>query len=217
MPAASNDPIDLFDESFPLAVQVDMLRALRSLYLSSYRDTNGIVQTDAVRDLYPVVRRAQIEGGIRRVAERHGLSAEVRTNKSGNTHSVIHGGRFFLTVSAVGEPSALIRPAVFREAGALRNQPLFANLPDEDPPPDDAKYYAILKHGPARSSPDQLGHASIVFPSPSGRSCLDVSINLMTRFPEEKSTSEPFSEEIIPDLIEPRIRTDLPRECGDDV
>ena len=111
----------------------------------------------------------------------------------------------------------MIRPAVFREADALHNQPLFASLHDEESSSVDAMYYAILKHGPSRARPYELGHASIVFPSPGGKKFLDITINLMTRFPEEEITGGPCNEEIIPDSIEPRIRTDLERESGDDV
>ncbi len=214
MPRKPDDPRSLFDVSIPRAVQSDILLALRELYPRSYRDTARLVQPSEIRDLYPFVRRGQIEGAVRSIAEKHGLSARVETNSSGNTHSVIEGGNFFLTISAVGDPSATIRPAVFRKADALYNQPLFASLAEQDTPADDTTYCAILQHGPFRSKPDQLGHALIIFPTPNGK--LDCNINLIARFPDAVSVGEPFNEEIIPDSIEPQIRNDLLRKCGED-
>ena len=94
MPRASDDPVAVFDESFPVTVQVDMLRALKSLYPSSYRDTQGLVLEDELRDLYPFIRRGQIEGAIRSVAKARAFS------EGGSKHirerAQRHRGRPFL-------------------------------------------------------------------------------------------------------------------------
>src|SRR4051794_14247229 len=105
-----------------------MFRRIKQTYPVAHRATTGLVQPPEVRDLYPDVRRALIEGGARAVAEMHGLTARVETNRSGNAHTVIRGGKFTLTISQVSDPSDRVRHAVFREEDALHNQPLFAGL-----------------------------------------------------------------------------------------
>jgi hypothetical protein len=213
---SSRDPVNLFDQSIAPPVQSELLRTIKQLYPVSYRATVDLVRTPEVGDLYPKVRRGIIEGGARSVAEKHGLSTKIETNRSGNTHTVIQSGNFFLTISQVCDPSDMVRHAAFRAEDALHNHPLFAALTEDEPPESEAQYNAILKHGPDPKNPDQLGYALIVFPKPDGRSCLDISINLMARYDGTVSEPKPFREEIIPETLPDfGIRTDLPNESED--
>lgn len=211
MPNTTYDPIALFDSSFSGQVQEDLLRGVAEAYPSSYRITADCMDEPEVRDAWPHVRRGRVEGVLRRVAQRFGLSVREDTNRSHNRHVVIGGGNFIVTQSVVGEPGLTVRHACFREAEAVNNYPLFADLQDDDPPGEDTKYYAILVHGPSRTDPMQLGFAFIKFPTPGGH-FLEVDIDLMKRYPEVIAGPATFEEEVIPDAIEPQIRTDLPEK-----
>lgn len=110
----SLDPVGAFDEAIPWPAQRDILRVLIEAYPRAFRATEELVELPEIDDLWRGVRRGMIEGGMRRVARKHGLTARVEANRSRNNHTVIEGGNFFLTISAVGDPSERIRPAQFR-------------------------------------------------------------------------------------------------------
>jgi hypothetical protein len=212
MPEPSGDPIQIFDHSIGLAAQAELLRTLADKYPAAYLATRSLVQDKEVRDLWPDVRRGMIEGAFRDVAARHGLVAHVKYNTKKNSHTVIEGTNFLLTQSVSTGPKILPRSAVFRTEDALHNQPLFANLEENLNKPD-AKYSAIIIHGPSLAVPVQLGFARVVFPGPDGLSLLDISINLMSRFADVIASVGEFKEEIIPDLLtDLKFRTDQDEE-----
>lgn len=188
----------------------DITRAIRHLYPETLREAQLNYHEPEVLGIWRHTRRAKIEGASRSIAMLHGHVAGTEQNRSGDNHTVIESGRFLLTISRVEDQSEVPRRAQFRQEHAIHNQPLFAAM-EESETEQNCKFSVILIHGPSPRDSQNLGFVLLRFPTPSGKGWLSVSLNLLALFAENDEVREGFSEEIIPDSIDPEIRTDQPR------
>ncbi len=211
MSSVNLDPITVFDKSYPRNFQRRVVETLQELYENSATTTNSVVSTPHSKDLLPYVRRALIEQRLEELAAGDsGLKRRIETNKSGNSHVLIEGPFFTLTVCYANSPKKVVRWAAHRNAGSLENYPLFASNDPCDEPSEAMKFYAVLLHGHRRGYKRELGFAVVRFPNPGFKSYDPDLINLLARFPLVPSIIESDAMEDIPDAIDPKIITDHP-------
>jgi hypothetical protein len=153
-----------FLAQYPKDFLRDALSMLLHTYPSSHDDCGSGRAEPEVRDLYPHMRRAAVEGQLRQIAKEHGITATVETNcKKSQNYTLLSSGNVLLTASAVENPNKIARPAVYRETYARTGE---LKLFGEEPPTTDT-LYAILQHGPDPVNRAQLDFAYVVFPDES--------------------------------------------------
>lgn len=153
-----------FFAEYPRALLRDVTSMLLYTYPSSHDDCRTGRAEPEVRDLYPHMRRAAIEGQLKQIAREHGIIATTESNsKNSQNYTLLSSGGVLLTASAVDQPDKIARPAVYRETYARTGE---LKLFGEEPPTSDT-LYGILQHGPDPLNRAQLGFAYVVFPDES--------------------------------------------------
>jgi hypothetical protein len=154
-----------FLEAYPESFLEDVVRLL----LANYPHAEEICQEShaepEVRDLYPHVRRAVVQGKpLRELANRYGVSASIeQDSKNSHSYTLLTARNVLVTVSAVSHPNQIARSAKYRATYARSAQ---LKLWGEQPPQSDT-LYAILQHGSDPLDRAQLGFAHVVFPDES--------------------------------------------------
>ncbi|WP_165076100.1 hypothetical protein [Paludisphaera rhizosphaerae] len=215
MAAVACDPISVFDKSFSISLQAAALEVVRQMYREAQPLSEQIAKGPHGKDLLPHVRRGGIQTRLEEVACSHeGVQVRTEFNRSGNAHIVIEGPNIILTESFARSKSKVVRPAAFRRNDSMQNYPLLENLEPPDDITTEMKFNAVLLHGYGARGGIDLGFALIRFPSPGFKSYQPEMINLLERFPAGVPISQSYAMEEIPDLLEPKMRSDIPVRKG---
>lgn len=177
-------PRDLFDASITEDLQRTFVRVVIDTYGQAYRACEELFADKAERhDSLPIIRRGLIEQNWRNVANRaDGVKATaLRNKKLTSYYTEVVAEQIVLTQSATPSWDAMARFASFRSELA-RSYPLFPELDDEEPPPDNP-IYAVLVHGVHPQDERLPGFVGIGFPNADWSAYLD-RINLLGRFPD---------------------------------
>jgi hypothetical protein len=135
------------------------------------------------------IRRAKIEGGLRRIIIPP-MTAEVVYGRDAAVphpwnHTLITSGNVLITQCPVQTPDEVARPSFQREIYSLPNderylfqemQPL--TVPNTNP------LYAIIAHGRELGTVDQLGFAYVRFPRPGANAWYPERINVLSGSPD---------------------------------
>jgi hypothetical protein len=140
------------------------------------------------------------------------LTAECRPNAAETqNHTEIICGNIVMTASAVRNRSEVVRHADFRLQLA-RDQRLWWQ---EAEPSPEAKLFSMLLYGMADARTPAF--ADIAFLAQNGKSYVGGRICLFEeRFAELVAAKRSFTEEIVPDEVEPRLRDDIPKASDDE-
>jgi hypothetical protein len=216
-------PTDLprfFDDHVSRELQQDLIvRCILKGYREAAEECDERYAWEQAHDVRPHVRRAKIEQLLRGLPARHPeITAVPEINDSNNAYHVrVTSGRVTFTISAVDQPTTIVRYAVFRETLARRYQMAFAGLGVEEPPPSpDALVYALIIHGPAEDDHTQRfpGFVRVVFPTSDCSDYID-QLDLLARFRELPEFKSITGTEEIPDKLQIGVRQRV-RERGSD-
>ena len=163
-----------FESSVSKQVLEALIRCLFGAYRTAFEECAGFPAQEA-HDLRPYYRWIQLRSDLRGVADRFaGVQATPEPY-----HTLLTIGRILLTASPVDGPGELVRRSNYRTTYANSSQlELFEK---NEPPPDDAQFYAILIHGQDPNEPRQPLFAQIAFPDKNLDSYVH-KIDLFSRF-----------------------------------
>lgn len=212
-PLAPSELRKLFFDDVPEQAILDTARCIIGSYSEAYRYCIDNFPGPEAHDLYPIVRRAMFERNWRARLTRYGdVEMNSEPNAIGNCfHTELRSGRVVMTVSAVQAPAEIVREAVFRSSLAQDSQLDLFLAPV--PPPDDAKLYAILLHGPLGggllASPSFI---NVAFPGSDCESYVD-RFNLLDYFPVLQSEIDKLPKAKPQERKKPRLRRDQDRKA----
>lgn len=193
------DPRTLLQSDFPDDLLLALCRQVVEGYSSAWLFCDENYPREQRHDLYPVMRRADIERNVRHILERFpSSSATVEPNRIGAAyHVLVHSGRVALTISAVNSRRQMVRAARFREQYAIHSlqDEMFPTLNRQNEE-GGATLYAILVHGETEKHPQLPAFMDVVFPSPDYNSYYD-RIDLFARFPQVNEWLRPVAEKIM--------------------
>jgi hypothetical protein len=174
----------VFDHSFTLPVQRDLLRCI----INSYRMADTFVKPLHYAEanyLRGHKRRADIESELRGVAARYPeVEASIELNRTLSAYyTVLSAGRVRLTQSRANNPYQMIQHAIFRQDLAAEAQLDLFLPPPPTPLPIDKLLFALLLHGYDKPEKSKPSFVHIVFPDHLCQFYV-ARINLLTRFPE---------------------------------
>jgi len=182
-PLAPSELKPVFLQDVPEPVILDAARCLIGSYEEAYKYCIAEFPGPEAHDLYPILRRSMVERNLRARLNRYReTTSTTELNAIGNCyHTELRSGRVVLTVSAVESPGEVVRDAVFRKT--LSQNPQGHLFRKREAPPEDARLYAILLHGPLGGgllrSPAFI---RIAFPDPDCEVYVD-SFNVLDLFP----------------------------------
>lgn len=183
---------ELFHVEFP----DDLLRAICRQVVRGYQDAWQYCLDNydfpQRHDVYPMMRRADIERNAATIVERFppGTAVAVANRVGAAYHVRITSGRVRLTFSAVNERGQVVRPAIFRKQYASNSQTNLFDLGAGADDQDDSALYAILLHGGTKKRPQIPAFMDIGFPDAECKSYVDT-INLFARFSEISDWLQP--------------------------
>lgn len=194
-----------FHDSFPDEFLRDIVRLLATGYSGTYTECYASHEPPEARDLYPVQRRAFIEGQIRKLAEDY---PEIRASPEQNSvkshsYTLLRSKDVMLTVSAVPHHNERIRRAEFRETYARASE---LKLFDETPSKG-SLLYAILLHGPDPLNLAKPAFAHAVFPDKEATTYV-ARIDLFERFSTLVTELWSGQEETIKDELDFQLRSE---------
>lgn len=216
MTQTRSDLVPFFWNHFSRNYLESVLRALFDCYEAADDQCQNLFDHPEANNIRPFYRRALIEGQLREVAALFpAINATARRSPaSAWNHTLVICGRAALTQNAVGGPEEVVRPSLFRQmyAGRDNQRYLFPEMEPEEPPPDSV-LYSILIHGQSEESAIFPGFARIVFPKEDLQSNWPEYIDLFQEFPEvvrsrtqgafeDRAAVEPIAEP------QPELRTD---------
>ncbi len=191
----------------------DVVRASVAAYRSAHEDCRVNYPVQVAHDLYPVMRRANLERDLLAIADGYSeITGTSKPNHKGTSYyTLLSSGHVFLTANAVKHPNELVRYAMYRETYAIASAPnLFG------PPPEEGRIlYAILLHGPEQKDKMRPEFVHIVFPN---RDCSEYvgRIDLLARFADLVKELRKTEEESVPDKAFPSLRPGVERRKDED-
>ncbi len=203
-----NDEIDeAYFCAFTDDFHVDLIRLIASKCKDAAEECS-VYRKERASNLYPYVRRIQIEENIEALVEDYPeIACFVRRLGTNNCVTELRREVVLLTIHKVANLSSKVRPAVQREMLARSSQANFFE-PDE-PPPDDAFLYAQLKYGTARRFPDRLSFVVVDFPDKEGNVVHSINLLAMPQFASLlNETSKETRNENIDDNLDLNLRSD---------
>jgi hypothetical protein len=194
--------IDTFWASISRELAKKFLRCILDMYIKADTETKANYPPFEAHYMRGPQRRADIEVGLRGVAELdHEASGVPRWNKPHNqTHTLVTRGHIKLTCSRANNRYDVIRSSEFRKEYAEESQVLL--FPDTHPLDCTPSEYlfAMIIHGPDQEDQSRPAFVDVVFPD---RECqmYIARINLLKEFPE-------IFGDITPPPVEPTAPTD---------
>lgn len=203
---------DLFFNDVSETVILDTARCIIGSYSEAYRYCIDNFPGPEAHDLYPIARRAMFERNWRARLSRYDVGVTAEPNAIANCfHTELRSGRVVVTVSAVAAPGEVVREAVFRNGLAQDSQLDLFLAPV--PPPDDAKLYAIILHGPLGGglllSPSFI---NVAFPGSDCDFYVD-RFNLLDYYPVLQAELDKLPKADVQERKKPRLRRDQHRKA----
>lgn len=183
----TSDLVGFFWRHMPRVYLERVLRSLFDCYEAADERCHTEFDTPEVGNIRPFFRRALIEGQLREIAAAFPeIAAQARRSPASSwNHTLVICGRVAMTQNAAGGPDEIVRPSLFRQMYAARDNQryLFPEMEPQAPPPDSV-LYGILLHGQSSESPIFPGFAMIQFPREDLQSYWPARIDLFEEFPE---------------------------------
>lgn len=208
MSRRSVDRVQAVWDAFPRKFLEDVLRTIFNCYETSHEHCQNFFEISESTNLRPFYRRALVEGQLRDAAAgyKEVTAAARRSPASGWNHTVVIAGNVAFTQNSASDPENVVRPSLFRQLYACRDNQkyLFAELEPPAPPPK-TLLYGILIHGQSEDSPIFPAFVRIVFPKEDLLSNWSDQIDLFAEFPDvvRSCTEGKFEDPIAEQVAEP--------------
>lgn len=180
-----------YDQYLNEAFEEEVLRAILLAVIDAYsaapRAAKKALDMPDRHNGLGMIRRGKLHEQLRGVADFHKLEKKDEPNCIGSSFFLsVFSGRYRLVANLVGRSKQMVRPAKIRKMWARHNrdsQERLAFMPARPQVPDDAKFLAILVHGPRHKHRDQPAFVDIVVPDLRFQKYM-CRIELFSKFPE---------------------------------
>mgnify|MGYP001492496030 CR=1 FL=1 len=187
MSRQSVDRVQAVWDAFPRKYLEDVVRMIFNCYATSHEHCQNFFEISESTNIRPFYRRALIEGQLRDAATgyKEVVASARRSPSSGWNHTVVIAGNVAFTQNSASDPENVVRPSLFRQlyAGRDNQKYLFAEL-EPPAPPRKASHYSILINGQSEDGPMFTALARIVFTKEDLLSNWADQIDLFAEFPE---------------------------------
>jgi|SRR5208283_5151599 len=210
MDSVSSCLLDRIRNEMPATFFNLFIDAVFRIYRETYNEVFNSYDFPEAIDLLPYVRRAKIEGELRRIAQGYGeLDAVYEKNTAQNSwHTMLYSKTkgVALTISATKGPREMVRDARFRETLAKTNQlKLFYSSQNDI---GGTSLYGIIIHGADELDPSRPAFIRLGFPS---RDCIEwvENFDLLKfcgmEYSQYMTPEENIQEEVLP-VLRPQVK-----------
>jgi hypothetical protein len=163
---------DEYQQYLTEALPAPLLRAMLLAVIDGYRAAPSAAKKALDlpdrHDGLGMIRRGKLNEQLRGVAEFHQLEKKDEPNSNGSSFFLsIFAGKFRVVAGLVARRKQMVRPAKIRKLWAHHNrdsQRALGFMPTPTAVPEDARFLAILIHGPRGRRRDQPAFVDIVVP-----------------------------------------------------